>query len=458
MKITKNINPAIFREYDVRAIYDEDLNEDVAYTIGRAYGSYIKMHGESKILIGHDNRSSHAVLYPALMQGLCDSGINVISLGLVTTPMHNFAKIYYDINAAIMVTASHNPKEYNGFKISMEKEDSLFGDRLREFKKFLDKYEFSLGAGHVYEEDITGPYLEEIKKSIKMGNRKVKAVVDCGNGTGSIFIENILNMFNIDYDLLYCESDPTFPNHTPDPAVKENMIDLGKRVAELGYDIGLAVDGDADRCGMVLEDGTYIPADLIMLLFYRDIAPKMKVKKGVFDVKCSKTLIDELEKLNIEPCMNRTGAVYCRNFINSNNLEFGGEYSGHLFFKDRYLGYDDGIYAILRLIELLSKTDKKVSELFEKTNKYYSTDEVKISKEITDDNKFNIVKDVIEYASNKNYNYSLVDGIRVNFDDGWALVRASNTGPNLTLRFEAKTKERVEELKEEFINVIEKSN
>ena len=173
MKITKNINPAIFREYDVRAIYDEDLNEDVAYTIGRAYGSYIKMHGESKILIGHDNRSSHAVLYPALMQGLCDSGINVISLGLVTTPMHNFAKIYYDINAAIMVTASHNPKEYNGFKISMEKEDSLFGDRLREFKKFLDKYEFSLGAGHVYEEDITGPYLEEIKKSIKMGNRKV---------------------------------------------------------------------------------------------------------------------------------------------------------------------------------------------------------------------------------------------------------------------------------------------
>ena len=195
-----------------------------------------------------------------------------------------------------------------------------------------------------------------------------------------------------------------------------------------------------------------------MLLFYRDIAPKMKVKKGVFDVKCSKTLIDELEKLNIEPCMNRTGAVYCRNFINSNNLEFGGEYSGHLFFKDRYLGYDDGIYAILRLIELLSKTDKKVSELFEKTNKYYSTDEVKISKEITDDNKFNIVKDVIEYASNKNYNYSLVDGIRVNFDDGWALVRASNTGPNLTLRFEAKTKERVEELKEEFINVIEKSN
>lgn len=454
MKITKNINPAIFREYDIRAIYDTDLNEDVAYTIGRAFGTYVKKVGESKVLIGHDNRSSHAVLYPALMQGLLDSGVNVLSLGLITTPMHNFAKIYYDINCAIMVTASHNPKEYNGFKMSMDKEDSLFGGRLREFKEFLDEYNFDEGAGQVYEEDITPAYLEEIKKSINLGSRKVKAVVDCGNGTGSVFIQTILNMFNVEYDLLYCESDSTFPNHTPDPAVKENMVDLGKRVVELGYDIGLAVDGDADRCGMVLEDGTYIPADLIMLIFYRDLASKMKVKKGVFDVKCSKALIDELNKLGIEPIMNRTGAVYQRNFINENNLEFGGEYSGHLFFKDKYLGYDDGIYAILRLIEILSKTDKKASELLEGINKYYSTDEVKLSKEITDDNKFDIVQKVINYASSKNYDYSLVDGIRVNFEDGWALVRASNTGPNLTLRFEAKTMERLEELEKEFTNVI----
>lgn len=455
MKITKDINFKIFREYDVRGIYDTDLNEDVAYTIGKAFGSFVKLKGESKVLLGHDNRDSHSVLYPSLMQGILDSGVNVLSLGLVTTPMHNFAKIYYDVNCAIMVTASHNPKEYNGFKISTRKEDSLFGDELMEFMDFLKSYEFIDGIGYVYEENIMPAYFEKLKKSINLGDRKVKVVVDAGNGTGSIFIENILKMFNVEYDLLFCDSDSSFPNHTPDPAVMENMSSLGKRVVELGYDIGLAVDGDCDRCGMVLEDGTYVPADLIMLLFYRNLAPKLSVRKGVFDVKCSKSLIDELERLGIDPCMNRTGAVYCRRYVMENNLDFGGEFSGHLFFRDRYLGYDDGIYAILRLIEILSKTDKSVSQLFKGINEYYSTGEVKI--EVTEENKFDIVKSVIDYASKKKYNYNLIDGIRVSFDDGWALVRASNTGPNLTLRFEAASKKRLKEIEEEFKEVLEKA-
>lgn len=454
MKIIKNINPAIFREYDIRAIYGEDLNEDVAYTIGKAFGTYVKKIGESKVLMGHDNRDSHSVLYPSLMQGILDSGINVLSLGLITTPMHNFAKIYYNVACAIMVTASHNPREYNGFKISTRIDDSLYGEELQEFKRFLEKGEFDDGIGYVYEENIMPAYFDELKKSINLGDRKIRAVVDCGNGTGSIFIENILKMFNIEYDLLYCESDSNFPNHVPDPAVKENMKDLSDRVVDLGYDIGLAVDGDCDRCGMVLEDGTYVPADLIMLLFYRNIAPHMKVRKGVFDVKCSKSLIDELNVLGIEPLMNRTGAVYCRIFVKENNLDFGGEFSGHLFFRDRYLGFDDGIYGVLRLIEILSKTNKKASELFNGINEYYSTGEVKL--EVTDDNKFDIVDKVIEYASKKKYEYSLIDGIRINFKDGWALVRASNTGPNLTLRFEAKTKKRLEEIQKEIKKVLDK--
>ena len=453
MKITKKINPDIFREYDIRAIYDKDLNEDVAYTIGKAFGSFVKKMGESKVLTGHDNRSSHSSLYPSLIQGIIDTGINVLSLGLTTTPMHNFAKIYYDVNCAIMVTASHNPKEYNGFKISTRKEDSMYGDELKIFKKFLDKGEFSDGIGYIYEEDIFPAYLNEIKNSISLGKRKIKAVIDCGNGTGSVFIENIFKLFNIDYELLYCESDSSFPNHTPDPAVEENMVDLGKKVKELGYDIGLAVDGDCDRCGMVLEDGTYISADLIMLLFYRDLASKMKVKKATFDVKCSRSLIDSVEKLGLEACMNRTGAVYCRKFVLENNLSFGGEFSGHLFFKDRYLGFDDGIYAILRLIEILSKTDKKASELFSDINHYFSTGEVKI--EVNEKDKFDIVDKVRHYVKSKNYKYEHIDGIRVEFPDGWALVRASNTGPNLTLRFEAKTKERLESIQNEFISLIE---
>lgn len=454
MKVVKNINPAIFREYDVRAIYGNDLNEDVAYTIGKAFGTYVKKMGESKVLLGHDNRDSHSVLYPSLMQGILDSGVNVLSLGLITTPMHNFAKIYYNVECAIMVTASHNPKEYNGFKMSTRKEDSLYGEELQEFRRFLDKGEFDDGIGYVYEENIMPAYFEELKKSICLGDRKVKAVVDCGNGTGSIFIENILKMFNIEYDLLYCDSDSNFPNHVPDPAAIENMKDLSDRVVELGYDIGLAVDGDCDRCGMVLENGTYVPADLIMLLFYRNISPYMKVRKGVFDVKCSNSLIDELGVLGIERVMNRTGAVYCRSFVKENNLDFGGEFSGHLFFRDRFLGFDDGIYAILRLVEILSKTDKRVSQLFEGIHEYYSTGEVKL--EVTDENKFDIVNEIIEYATKKKYDYSLIDGIRINFKDGWALVRASNTGPNLTLRFEARTKKRLEEIQKEIKKVLDK--
>ena len=453
MKITNKINPAIFREYDVRGVYKEDLNEDVAYTIGRAFGSYAFRKGESKVVLGHDNRESHNVIYPALMQGILDSGMDVLSLGLVTTPMHNFAKIYYDINAGIMVTASHNPKEYNGFKMSLKKEDSLYGKDLQDFKLYLDGYDFKSRNGSVINEDVFPAYLDNLKKSLNIGKRKVRAVIDCGNGTGSIFIENILKEFNIEYELLYSESDSNFPNHIPDPAVKANLQDLGKKVKELGFDLGVAVDGDCDRCGLVLEDGTFVAADMIMILFYRALADMMEVKKGVFDVKCSMSLIDEIKKLGLEPCMNRTGSVYCRSYVKNNNLDFGGEYSGHLFFRDRYLGFDDGIYGILRIIELLSHTDKKISELFDGVNHYFSTEELKVR--VTDDNKFDIVEGVIKYAKRKKYEFSLVDGIRVIFDDGWALVRASNTGPDLTVRFEAKTEKRLNEIQDEFTKVID---
>lgn len=453
MKITNKINPAIFREYDVRGIYGDDLNEDVAYTVGKAFGSYVRELGESKVILGHDNRDSYMEIYSALMQGILDSGVNVFSLGLVTTPMHNFAKIYYDVNAGIMVTASHNPKEYNGFKMSVKKNDSLYGKELQDFKHYLDCYDFKDGKGSVTEEDVFPAYLDNLKKSLRLGDRKVKVVVDCGNGTGSIFIENILKEFNIEYELLYCDSDCNFPNHIPDPAVKANMHDLGEKVKNLGYDLGVAVDGDTDRCGLVLEDGSFVPADMIMILFYRDLAKQMEVKKGVFDVKCSMSLIDEIKKLGLKPCMNRTGSVYCRSYVNENNLDFGGEYSGHLFFRDRYLGFDDGIYGILRIIELLSHTDKKISELFDGVNHYFSTEELKVR--VTEDSKFNIVNGVIEYAKNKKYTFSLTDGIRVTFDDGWALVRASNTGPDLTVRFEAKTEKRLKEIQNEFISLID---
>lgn len=452
MQITDKINPNIFREYDLRGIADEDLTEDVVYTIGRSYGSYVLQNNNYKVIVGHDNRLSSSRISDALIKGLTDSGVNVVDLGLVTTPMLYFAKKFYNIYTGIMITASHNPKEYNGFKISFSAIGNAYGKLISDFKDYTFAGNFSGGNGEVIKANIKDAYLENFKNSIDLGNKKIKAVFDCGNGTGSIIIKDILDMFDIEYDLLYCDSDGTFPNHIADPAVSENMIDLGKRVKDLGYDIGIGIDGDADRVGIVLENGNYITADILMLVIYRYLYPNMKNKKALFDVKCSRTLIDGIKQLNLEPVMNRTGNSYCNLEMQQGDFDFGGEYSGHLFFRDKYQGFDDGIYAGMRIIEILSNTDKKVSKLLENMNKYFSTEEIKIK--VTENNKFQIVDDVKNYVMNKKYKFNDIDGIRVEFDDGWALVRASNTGPNLTVRFEAKTEERLNIIKEEFINKI----
>lgn len=448
----KKINETIFREYDVRGIYGEDLDADVAYTFGRSFATYIQNLGYRNVIVGHDNRESSPILSEALIKGLLESGADVIDLGLVTTPMYYFAKKKNKIDTGIMITASHNPREYNGFKFSFSLEGNACGKAITDFRDFTNKLEFIEDHGLLSFLDIHDAYLSEICKSIDLGNRKVKVVYDCGNGTGSIIVKEILDMFNIEYDLLYCDSDPTFPNHHPDPCVAKNMVDLGKRVKELGYDLGIGIDGDADRVGLVDQDGNIIASDMIMLIVYRSLINTMKNKKAVYDVKCSKTLIDGLKDLGLNCEMARTGNSYMNLKINNEDYDFGGEYSGHLWFRDKWLGFDDGIYAGLRLIEILSKTDKKISELLYNTNKYYSTEELKFS--VPDEIKFNVVEQVKEYCLNNNYEIITVDGVRCEFDDSWALVRASNTGPNITVRFEAKTEESLAEIQKEFTDLL----
>lgn len=451
MKIVK-INNEIFREYDIRGIYGKDLNIDVAYTLGRSFGSYIQKNGAKEVIVGNDNRESGPVLSNGLIKGLIESGAHVINLGLVTTPMYYYAKKKYQIKTGIMITASHNPREYNGFKISFDESGNACGQAIVDFCNFTNKGDFIKGSGRLTTKNIKRDYLDLIYNSIDLGNRKIKVVYDCGNGTGSIIIKDILDMFNIDYELLYCESDPTFPNHHPDPCVHANMIDLGNKVKELGYDLGIGIDGDADRVGLVDENGHIISTDLIMAIVYRYLEPNLKTRKAIFDVKCSKALIDELEKLGLDYTMNRTGNSYNNLAINEGNYDFGGEYSGHVWFTDKWPGFDDGIYAGLRLIEILSKTNKRTSELLEGINKYYSTEELKIE---TDDRiKFTIVEKVKNYCLEKNYNIITIDGVRVNFDDSWALVRASNTGPNITVRFEATTEKRLKEIQNEFTEIV----
>lgn len=455
MKITKNINPQIFREYDIRGIYESDLNEDVAYTVGKSFGSYIKeKYNQDTVIVGHDNRLSSPVLSNGLITGILESGANVIDLGLVTTPMYYYARMLYNTPTGIMITASHNPKEFNGFKISFEKIGNAYGEAIQDFLKYTLNLNFKSGKGIKKEKNIKDDYINLITSAIDLGSFNKKIVLDCGNGTGSIIIKDIFDKLNVTYYPLYCESDGNFPNHHPDPSIPKNMINLGKKVVELGYDLGIGIDGDADRVGVVDENGNFIAADLYMLIMYRYLNKNLKVRKALFDVKCSKTLIDELIKLDIEPVMYRTGNSYSNMMMQKGNFDFGGEFSGHVFFRDKFAGFDDGIYAGLRLFEVLTHEDKKLSSLLDGINKYYSTEELKFL--VTDETKFKIVEKIKEYSVNKGYSFNDIDGIRVEFNDSWALVRCSNTGPNVTARFEASTKERLEEISSEFIDLVNK--
>ena len=447
------INQTIFRAYDIRGIYEEQITNETAYILGKSFGSYVKLRGKTEVLVGYDNRLSSPVLADNLIKGLLESGVDVTSLGLVTTPMYYFARQHLNKWAAVMITASHNPSNHNGFKISFDENGNAAGEEIIAFRDFTNKGDFSTGEGKLSTYEIKDEYVNLIINNLKI-NKNIKAVFDCGNGTVSVIIKEILDKLNVTYDLLYCDSDPTFPNHHPDPSVSENLVDIQKRVVELGYDIGIALDADGDRVRIIDEKGNIINSDVFMIIMYRYLNNNLKVRKALYDVKCSKALVDELEKLGLEQIMYRTGNSYMYRKMHEENLEFAGEYSGHMWFGDRFYGFDDGLYAGLRMIEVLSNTDKKMSELYNDINVYYSTDELKIN--TTEENKYKIVEEVKKYAVGKNYKYNDIDGIRVEFSDGWALIRYSNTGPVISARFEANSNERLKEITDEFMAIINK--
>ena len=457
--IISDINPNIFRGYDIRGIYNDDLTEDVAYTVGRAFGSVVIKNGYKKCIIGHDNRESSPSLCDALMAGIIDTGLDINFIGLVTTPMYYFAQMHLKdenikMQPGIMITASHNPKEYNGFKFAINDFGNACGKMIEEFRDFTLKGEFLEGKGEIITADIKKDYLELVKKSISLGNRKIKAVVDCANGTASIIVKDIFEMFKDKIDMipLYCESDSDFPNHHPDPSVESNNEDLKKAVLENNADIGIGIDGDGDRVGVIDEKGNMIYIDFYAIIIWRDIMSKVSNKNALFDVKCSKSLSDEIIKLGGTPVCYRTGNSYMKAKMLEGDFAFGSELSGHVFFRDKWPNIDDGLYAGLRIIEILSNTDKNLSELLDGVNKYYSTPEIKITS--TDDEKFKVIEKIKDYAKSKGYKVNDIDGMRAEFDNGWALVRASNTGPNITARFEGKTKEDMEKIKDEFMKLL----
>ncbi len=457
MKITKEIKKEIFREYDVRGCYPMDINEDISYTFGKAFGTKIQSQGQKRCIVGYDNRYSSKELELALIEGILSTGVDVIDLGLVTTPMYYYACLESNTPAGVMVTASHNPKDDNGFKFSFDESGNAKGETIQEFYRFILEGTFQEGAGVLSFYNVKEDYFKYLLSNVQIRkDRDIKVVIDCGNGTTSFYAPELYHLANENLIVLYGKSDPDFPNHHPDPCVEENLEVLKKAVVELKADIGIAFDGDGDRIGVVDEKGNHIPADEVMILLARDILPESENKRVLYDVKCTKALKEEVERLGGTAIASRTGNSYTKAGTKENDCVLGGEYSGHIFLRDKFAGFDSALYVGLRLIEALSKTDKTVSECLEGIPKYYSTEEIKIAS--PDTKKKEVVEKIREYCEQEGYEIVTLDGVRVELEDGWALVRCSNTGPNITARFEGATEEIRDKLKEQFIKLIEKFN
>jgi len=436
------INPRIFREYDIRGVVDEDIDEAVVETIGKAYGTYMKKIGKDGVTIGHDCRLSSPNLSEAMITGITSAGVNVVDLGMVTTPMVYFSLFNLDVHGGVIITASHNPSQYNGIKLCVDK-DSLFGEGIQKIRKIAEGGNFVKGTGKVETHDIMDSYLDYLRKNVEI-DPGLRVAIDCGNGMVGIVAPKILRDFGCELTELYVEPDGRFPNHHPDPTVEENIKDLINAVGRQGLQVGLGFDGDGDRIGVVDEKGTIIWGDMLVLIFAREILKHNPKAKIIGDVKCSGRLFKDIESHGGVPIMWKTGHSLIKNKMKLESAALAGEMSGHIFFADRYYGYDDALYAALRILEIISKTGKRTSELLEGVPNAFSTPEIRV--DCPDDTKFKLVNQTREELK-KDYRVIDIDGVRVEFPDGWGLIRASNTQPALVLRFEADSPDRLEEIR-----------
>lgn len=438
----QEINPRILREYDIRGIVGEDLDTEVVELLGRAYGTYMARRGRKSAALGRDCRLSSPELARAFSSGVTSAGVDVVDIGMVTTPMVYFSLYNLDVEGGAMITASHNPAEYNGIKLCIGT-DSLYGEEVREIGRLASAGDFEAGSGSVTQVDIIEPYVAYLRENldIKPG---LRVAIDCGNATVGIVGPRVLREFGCELTELYTEPDGTFPNHHPDPSSVENMQDLIKAVREGGLDVGLGFDGDGDRIGVVDERGEMIWGDMLLLIFARDIVPRVPGATVIGEVKSSTRLYREIERIGGNPIMWKTGHSLIKSKMKEEGAEVAGEVSGHVFFKHRFFGYDDALYTGLRLLEILSETGKKVSELLAGVPHAFSTPEIRV--DCPDDMKFELVARVRDELRSE-YEINDIDGLRIEFPDGWGLLRASNTQPALVLRFEARSEERLAEIR-----------
>lgn len=446
------INKKIFRTYDIRGVVPDDLDVNAANLIGKGFATLMKNEGEKTIIVGHDVRLTSEELSDALIEGIISTGMNVIDIGFCVTPMTYFAREYLKIKPSVMITASHNPKEYNGFKICALGKDTIFGDEVQALREFIEKGEFAVSdeKGTVECKSLRDAYINDILSKIKLGDRKLKVAVDCGNGSASILVKDFFEKLGVEYVPTCCVPDGNFPNHHPDPSQEKNMLEFEKFIVENKCDVGVAFDGDADRVIVFDENGKILFGDEYAIVIWRDLLPRYKGAKVLMDVKCSQSLYDEALRLGGNPEFCKVGSPLIKNEIRKQNLLFSAEYAGHVYFNDEHYGYDDALYGAARVLKILSNTDKKMSELSSDAIKYHGTPEVLVK--VTDENKFKLVEDVRNEYIKRGVEVIAIDGARVIFEDGWGLIRASNTGPNLTIKAEATTMERAEEI----INEIKK--
>lgn len=422
--------------------------------IARATASLALQEGkERRIVVGRDARESSPVIRDIAVNTLVECGFEVVDLGVVVTPLFYFAARTLKIEAGLMITASHNPPEYNGFKVFLG-ETTIHGDKIQELRRIAeeDRPVPADEKGRVINHDIFPDYLAFMKEHIKLGPKKLKVVVDCGNGTAGLFAPRLFRELSCEVVELYCNLDPRFPNHHPDPVKVENCQDLIAAVKREGADLGMGFDGDGDRLGVVDRNGRIIWGDMLMILYWREILPRYPGTTCIVEVKCSKALIDEIEKLGGKPMIYKTGHSLIKAKMKEIGAVFTGEMSGHLFFADEYFGFDDALYAGARLLRILTNSQEDLSDMLASVPQYYATPEIRVKS--TDEEKFAIVEEARKHFASQ-YEVIDIDGVRVLFPDGWGLIRASNTGPELILRCEGCTPEALEKISKEVFSFVE---
>jgi phosphomannomutase/phosphoglucomutase len=450
-----NITRSIFKAYDIRGIVENELTPEVVKLIGLAIGSESIAKGERGIVVGRDGRLTGETLSEALITGLIESGCHVVDIGMVPTPLVYFATYTKGATSGVMITGSHNPPEYNGLKIMIAGE-TLSADRIEALYARIIDEDFSYGAGSSISINIDQDYIDKIKSDIKLA-KKLNIVVDCGNGIAGDIAPKLFESLGANVTKLFCLVDGSFPNHHPDPSKPENLKDLINEVLDTGADLGLAFDGDGDRLGLIDNKGKVIWADRQMILYARDVISRNSGAKIIYDVKCSSLLPQEISKHGGEPIMSRTGHSFIKNKIKETGAELGGEMSGHIFFNERWFGFDDALYTGARLLEIISKNDDSCAEIFAKLPDRVNTPEINIhfnEHGEQHDAVSKLSKD-IDFPGSK---INTIDGIRVDYENGWGLVRASNTTPCLVLRFEANDKEILENIKAKFRTWLERNS